>query len=170
MDKLFLQLTNQVEAGYHNERLSLENACHKIQQAESEIDLLTTQLVNIATELPQVIKNRRSKIIEEAKYISIIQFFLITLNYCFFNLTAHMPLTSLAFFNLLAIAYIVTICGLWESHRKVTKMTEPEQILFLTNHINEKIKIEKIVIETNTSKAKQHATNMRELQDLHNKS
>lgn len=170
MDKLFLQLTNQVAMGYHNERLSLENACIRISKAESEIDLLTTQLDNIETELPQVIKNRKSKIVEDAKGLSIFQSLFFVLNYWFFYLTAQMPLLALLCFNLMAIIYIVTICELWESHRKVTKMTRPEQILFITNHINEKIEKERIVIETNTAKAKQHAANMRQLQDLHNKS
>lgn len=179
MDKLFLQLTNQVEMGYHNERLSLENACIEISRAEQENEELKAILENIDAEIPNLIKAHKSLLLDEAlkrTFFHLLYFCL----YYFINIHVgsssydektiliFSPLGCLIAFNLLFISYILTVCGLWESQRSINQMERPEQIRYFTKRTNDDIERNKERIYSNTEQAKQHATNMKELERLHN--
>jgi hypothetical protein len=185
MDKLFLQLTNQVDMGYHSERLSLENACIKISKAEQENEELKASLENIDAEIPNLINAHKHLLLDEALnrtffyhlYFCLFYFIKIHVDassyaessYAELSLLIFSPLGCLIAFNLLAISYILTVCGLWESQRSLNKMERSEQILYFTKSINNEIENNKVKNEENIEKAKQHVANMEELERLHNK-
>ncbi|HCF4091711.1 TPA: hypothetical protein NIE69_002124 [Pseudomonas aeruginosa] len=176
MDKLFLQLTNQVEAGYHNERLSLENACYKIARAEEEIKSLELKITNIDTEMPNIIKEFTNSIWASVFSKGALYFLTFLIQFVIFKAMAVSsngleiisPVILLIIGNLLGILFIAEMCVAWERNRSLMKMDKPERITYLTSRINLDIGKQKEIIEENTIKAKQHASNMKELERLHN--
>ncbi|MFV3378353.1 hypothetical protein ACNE9Y_29995 [Pseudomonas sp. NY11226] len=180
MDTLFLQLTNQVEAGYHNEKMSLENACYKIARAEEEIKRLESQIANIESETPTLIKEHKGHLWDLAIHRTCFYIILSSLTVFLKQQAPNFedeilinfllsPLVLLIAGNLLAICYISEMCGLWECHRSLSRKDNTEQIAYFMNELNRKIAIRKGTIETNTEKAKHHAENMKELIDIHNR-
>lgn len=177
MDKLFLQLTNQVEAGYQNERMSLERACYKLAGAEEEIKRLENQIANIDEELPTIIKEFTNSIWASVFSKGALYFLTFFIQLVIFKAMAVSsngleiisPVILLIIGNLLGILFIAEMCVAWERHRSLMKMDKPEQITYLTSRINLGIGKQKEIIEENAIKAKQHASNMKELEILHNR-
>lgn len=176
MDKLFLELTNQVGVGIENEKLSIERCCRNMAIADDEIITLEAKLSNLEQELPTLLIEHRKNAwrqFSNTAFLASICYGMVYFIYVYLEPFAINsdpilqfllnPITMLILFNFNTIGLIIAGCDTWEHHRKIVAMDKTEQLKYFKKRINRRIDFNREKITANTIKANEHVENIKQL-------
>jgi CRISPR/Cas system-associated protein Csx1 len=182
MDKIYLQLTNNVEMGIANERLTVEIACMKIAESEDEIKSLENSLANIHIEhvnlrKEQAKSNKETLLWSATLYILVtalffaswfsplVDTFLQDLDIVQYGINHGVAMLTLIYI-LPTLLFIEFLKNYITHHLKLNNMNVDERIEYYTKICERRIERHRESIAENTAKAKQSVENIKELLPL----